>query len=176
MFGMGTGVTPSLQSPRNLLCPQLVACGSCNYKPPATSLLQLKRRANRRRQSRGLPRVLLRVNFMVKPNGQLVAVSFIHCWTSTSALSSRSSSCALLNPRGFGRSHLGKGFVLICVQRLSRLDFATQRCHWRDSWNTRGRSVPVLSYWGQAPSNLLRPHQIGTELSRDVLNPAHVPL
>ena len=175
----GNGCDPLATITQKLALPVArSACGSCNYKPPTTSHkpLQLKRRANRSRQSHGLPGLLLRVNLMVKPNGQLVAVSFIHYWTSTSALSSRSSSCALLNPRGFGRSHLGMGFVLICVQRLSRLNFATQRCHWRDSWNTRGRSVPVLSYWGQVPSNLLRPHQIGTELSRDVLNPAHVPL
>ena len=29
---------------------------------------------------------------------------------------------------------------------------------------------------GAAPSNLQRPRQIGTKLSHDVLNPAHVPL
>ena len=29
---------------------------------------------------------------------------------------------------------------------------------------------------GSSPSNLLRPRQIETELSHDVLNPAHVPL
>jgi hypothetical protein len=49
-------------------------------------------------------------------------------------------------------------------------------CLWRDNWCTGGSSVPVLSYWEQLLSNILRPHQIGTELSHDVLNPAHVPL
>ena len=41
-----------------------------------------------------------------------------------------------------------------------------------DDWLTGGASVPVLSYWGRAPSALLRPRRIGTELSHDVLNPA----
>ena len=45
-----------------------------------------------------------------------------------------------------GRSHLGEGFALICVQRLSRPKFATQLCPWRDNWNTRASSTPVLSY------------------------------
>ena len=49
-------------------------------------------------------------------------------------------------------------------------------CRWRDNRHTGGPSAPVLSYWGRPPSRILRPQQIGTELSRDVLNPAHVPL
>ena len=75
-----------------------------------------------------------------------------------------------------GRSYLGACFPLICFQRLSRPNVATQRCPWRDNWYTRGSSIQVLSYYGQPPSNLLRLPWIGTELSRDVLNPAHVPL
>ena len=45
-----------------------------------------------------------------------------------------------------GRSHLGAGFALICIQRLSQPNFATQLCHWRDNWITRGSSASVLSY------------------------------
>jgi hypothetical protein len=45
-----------------------------------------------------------------------------------------------------GKTHLGEGFTLICLQRLSRPDFATQLCHWRDNWITRGLFIPVLSY------------------------------
>ena len=75
-----------------------------------------------------------------------------------------------------GRSHLEVGFALRCFQRLSDPDIATRRCRWHDNRYTRGPSVPVLSYEGQLPSNLLRPRWIGTELSHDVLNPAHVPL
>ncbi len=69
-----------------------------------------------------------------------------------------------------------EGFALICIQRLSLPNFATLRCHWYDNRITRGSSSRVLSYYGQPHSNLLRPPQIGTELSRDVLNPVHVPL
>ena len=43
-------------------------------------------------------------------------------------------------------SYLGVGFALRCFQRLSRPDFATRRCHWRDNRNTSGLSIPVLSY------------------------------
>ena len=45
-----------------------------------------------------------------------------------------------------GRSHLGVGFPLICFQRLSFTDLATQRCPWQDNWYTRGQCIPVLSY------------------------------
>ena len=75
-----------------------------------------------------------------------------------------------------GRTHLVVGFSLICFQRLSFPDVATERCPWRDNSYTRGQYIPVLSYKGYLLSILLRPQQIGTELSRDVLNPAHVPL
>ena len=69
-----------------------------------------------------------------------------------------------------------EGFTLICFQRFSLPDVATRRYRWRDNRYTRGPSNPVLSYYGQPHSNFLRPWQIETELSRDVLNPAHVPL
>ena len=75
-----------------------------------------------------------------------------------------------------GRHGLEGGFPLRCLQRLSRPRLATRRCHWRDNRCTRGASVPVLSYWGRRLASLLHPRQIGTELSHDVLNPAHVPL
>ena len=43
-----------------------------------------------------------RVNFMVKPNGRLVLVSYTHHCAYTSSLSNRWSSCALLYPFGLG--------------------------------------------------------------------------
>ena len=42
--------------------------------------------------------------------------------------------------------NLGVGFPLRCFQRLSFPDIATGRCHWRDSPQTRGRFISVLSY------------------------------
>jgi hypothetical protein len=42
--------------------------------------------------------------------------------------------------------HLGVGFPLRCFQRLSVPDLATRQCHWRDSRQTRGQFIPVLSY------------------------------
>ena len=44
------------------------------------------------------------------------------------------------------RPRLAEGFTLICLQRLSRPYVATQRCHKRDNWHTRGTSLPILSY------------------------------
>ena len=45
-----------------------------------------------------------------------------------------------------GRTHLVVGFSLICFQRLSLPDLATERCRWRDNSYTRGQCFPVLSY------------------------------
>ena len=45
-----------------------------------------------------------------------------------------------------GRSYLGVGFTLRCLQRLSLPDTATRHCHWHDNRNTGGPSIPVLSY------------------------------
>ncbi len=75
-----------------------------------------------------------------------------------------------------GIPDLEVSFPLRCFQRLSIPDIATQRCHWHDNWNTSGPSTRVLSYYGQGLARILRPRQIGTELSHDVLNPARVPL
>ena len=44
------------------------------------------------------------------------------------------------------RPHLGGGFALRCLQRLSRPDAATRPCAWRRNRLTVGPSVPVLSY------------------------------
>jgi hypothetical protein len=49
-------------------------------------------------------------------------------------------------PTRGGRSHLGTGFPLRCLQRLSLPNVANQPCSWRNNWHTRGSSVPVLSY------------------------------
>ena len=59
------------------------------------------------------------VNFMVKPNELLVTVSSTHYCAYTSVLSNWSSSSALIRYLNLGRSHLGEGFTLICIQRLS---------------------------------------------------------
>ena len=45
-----------------------------------------------------------------------------------------------------GRPGFEGGFLLRCLQQLSRPHLATQRCRWRDNWCTRGASIPVLSY------------------------------
>ena len=114
---------------------------------------------------------------MVKPIDRLVPVCSIPYGTYTSGLSTSSSTRGLIPiSLSGGIPHLGEGFPLRCFQRLSLPNIATQRCDWRHNWNTIGSSIPVLSYWGQLPSSILRPRQIGTKLSHDVLNPARVPL
>ena len=45
-----------------------------------------------------------------------------------------------------GRPRFEGGFLLRCLQQLSRPHLATQRCSWRNNWYTRGTSIPVLSY------------------------------
>ena len=44
------------------------------------------------------------------------------------------------------RPHLGAGFALRCIQRLSPPDAATRPCAWRRNRLTVGPSDPVLSY------------------------------
>ena len=44
------------------------------------------------------------------------------------------------------RPHLGAGFALRCLQRLSPPDAATRRRGWRRDRSTVGPSAPVLSY------------------------------
>ena len=105
----------------------------------------------------------------------LVSVRWTCHHACTPDLSTLSSLRGLIYFR-IGKSHLEVGFTLRCLQRLSLPYLATQLCHWRDNWSTIDMSIPVLSYWGQIFSNFLRPRQIGTELSHDVLNPARVPL
>src|SRR5579875_643698 len=107
----------------------------------------------------------------LEPVGRLGPVGCVRCRTSTPGLSTCWSCTALIGRPGFE-----EGFPLRCFQRLSRPHIATRRCRWRDNRCTRGASIPVLSYWGQRLASLLHPRQIGTELSHDVLNPAHVPL
>src|SRR5208283_1365632 len=46
-------------------------------------------------------------------------------------------------PLRVGRSHLEECFPLICIQRLSLPNFATERCHWHDSSTTTDRDRTV---------------------------------
>ena len=78
---------------------------------------------------------------VIKPIELLVLVSFMHCCTSTSNLSTWWSSTTLM-----GKSSIQVGFPLRCFQRLSCPYIATQRCSWRNNWYTRGTFIPVLSY------------------------------
>jgi hypothetical protein len=71
---------------------------------------------------------------------------------------------------------LGSGFALRCCQRFSVLDVATRRWPGQANRYTSGPAALVLSYWERLPAIILRPWRIETELSRDVLNPARVPL
>ena len=75
-----------------------------------------------------------------------------------------------------GNARFEVGFPLRCFQRLSRPYIAMLHCRWRDNTSTRRTFPPVLSYYVQILSTFQHPRQIGTELSHDVLNPAHVPL
>ena|SRR5699024_2017660 len=44
------------------------------------------------------------------------------------------------------KSNLEEGFVLRCLQHLSRPDVAIELCSWRNNSYTSGLSIPVLSY------------------------------
>ena len=113
---------------------------------------------------------------MVKPHDRLVPVSSADCsrfHTRPINLVVYEGSLGALRP---GIPSLEAGFPLRCFQRLSVPYMATRLCPWQDNRITRGTSTQVLSYYGQLLSSILRPRQIGTKLSHDVLNPARVPL
>ena len=85
----------------------------------------------------------------------------------------------------FLRPYSLNGMRSLILRRASRLDafsaypgrtWLPSVCPGRDNWYTIGPSTAVFSYWRQLLSDFLRLRRIGTELSRDVLNPAHVPL
>ena len=107
--------------------------------------------------------------------GVLVQVRSTPCGAPTPCLSTLCSTRRLTSLR-YGKPHLKAGFTLRCFQRLSLPGAATRLHGWRHDRYTVGPSTPVLSYWGQTPSSFQRPRWIWTELSHDVLNPAHVPL
>lgn len=114
--------------------------------------------------------------YRIKLHEQLVLVSLVSHNTYTPNLSTSWSRTTLQGGLASRKTYLQASFPLRCFQRLSLPHIATQRCHWRDNWYTRGEFTPVLSYQEQPPSIFQRPRQIGTKLSHDVLNPAHVPL
>ena len=85
-------------------------------------------------------------NFMAKPHGRLVPVSFAPRSASTPGLSTWSSPTVLQGACAPGKSDLGVGFTLICLQRLSYRTPLPGVCRWRDNRCTGGSSNPVLSY------------------------------
>src|SRR5690625_3490316 len=76
-------------------------------------------------------------SYRIKPHGQLVSVSYMHCCSSTSDLSTSWSRTTLQGAPGPGMPNLQKSFPLRCLQRLSRPHLATRRCHWHDNRYTR---------------------------------------
>ena len=124
MFGMGTGVSPSLKPPEKLELEK------------NKGLLRLLNRV-RAIGSAGR-RVDQNIGQANRPisTGQLNASQRLHLLPINLVIFQGPS----------GRPHLRGGFPLRCFQRLSFPNLATQRCRWRDNWCTRGSSIPVLSY------------------------------
>ena len=149
VFGMGTGGPPSH---RRRICEDILHSSKL-YRRKCASGISIKSQAL----------------------GVLVQVRSTPCGAPTPCLSTLSSTRRLTISR-YGKPHLKAGFTLRCFQRLSLPNAATRLHGWRHDRYTVGPSTPVLSYWGQSPSSFLRPRWIWTELSHDVLNPAHVPL
>jgi hypothetical protein len=125
VFGMGTGVSPPLQSPENsnLEKNKLWAQESNRIGLEAMGFAV---------EESGI------IGQAERPisTGKLNALQRLHLLPINLVIFQGSS----------GRPHLGGGFPLRCFQRLSFPNIATQRCRWRDNWCTRGSSIPVLSY------------------------------
>ena len=84
--------------------------------------------------------------YRIKPHGQLVLVSYMHCCTYTPSLSTSWSRTTLQGGLAPGIPNLQTSFPLRCLQRLSLPYIATRQCHWHDNRYTSGTSTPVLSY------------------------------
>jgi hypothetical protein len=129
VFGMGTGVAPSLEPPGKLV--KLYKeprreCASDNVNREVLAAEQNSSNSDTQIGQADRP----------ISTDELNASRRLHLPPINLVISQGSS----------GRPHLEGGFPLRCLQRLSFPYVATQRCHWRDNWYTRGTSVPVLSY------------------------------
>src|SRR5829696_8882771 len=120
VFGMGTGVTLPTKSPENF------------SKSNRTVIRQVSRASA---SACCLSKFYGQAMGLIS-SGQLNALLRLHIHPITS-WSTRSLT---------GRSNLGSGFTLRCIQRLSMLHIATERYGWRHNSYTRGGSIPVLSY------------------------------
>ena len=121
VFGMGTGVTLPTKSPENRFKNRIATVPRQVSRASASACCLSKFYG----QAMGLI-----------SSGQLNALLRLHIHPITS-WSTRSLT---------GRSNLGSGFTLRCIQRLSMLHLATERYGWRHNSYTRGGSIPVLSY------------------------------
>ena len=187
MFGMGTGAPPSHRHRIQLVQTFPVSrkdssCAVLGYIPASLKTIQEKKSGiSRNVKCFALcvmdSRLALTRQDSLKSQalGVLVQVRSTPCGAPTPCLSTLCSTRRLTILR-YGKPHLKAGFTLRCFQRLSLPNAATRLHGWRHDRYTVGSSTPVLSYWGQSPSSFLRPRWIWTELSHDVLNPAHVPL
>jgi hypothetical protein len=125
VFGMGTGVSPSASPPENLF----LGAKFYNKKSKYFNLSLTTGGKNKGQVARSIS------------TGQLNALLHLHLQPIDVVVYHRPSGGLL-----HGRPNLGAGFTLRCLQRLSHPDIATRHCHWHDNRNTRGLSIPVLSY------------------------------
>jgi hypothetical protein len=164
VFGMGTGVAPPVWSPEKWPAGGQAA--------PATSFRRsvVQRRDAPCCERTGEWRVLHHVRFrQITLTWTTRPIDRMGCFSCLAAPRSGWSSCLAVRTGRLKRSravharpidlvvfqepthfcwkpHLGGGFALRCLQRLSCPDLATRRCPERDSRHTRGRSSPILSY------------------------------
>jgi len=78
-------------------------------------------------------------------------------------------------PRLSGIPCFEGGFPLRCLQRLSCPIIATQHCYWHNNCPPVDRSPRSSRTRGNSSQVSYTHGRLGTELSHDVLNPAHVP-
>ena len=127
VFGMRTGVAPSLISPVMVKCLQYTH----NY---INILLSISS-----------PKICVFSLYEIKPSTyQYQSTTYITTLPSLAYLPCRLQ--GVLLTLGYGISNLGAGFTLRCFQHLSIPYFATLPCHWRDNRCTIGTFTPVLSY------------------------------
>ena len=130
---------PVSMSPRRRLCASITRL-NCMYQKRSRNLIKMNSKKHRPTAGASSSRIFkttyenfpdilvfypfLRTDIKGQACDLLVAVSSVHCCTSTSVLSTS------FSLRGLGISHLEGGFTLRCLQRLSRPDLAILPWRW----------------------------------------------
>ena len=139
VFGMGTGVSLSVKAP-NLKAEKIFSVSQIKCFWLLFTLTPTLSRQGRGRMREFVFRMCLESLFCVETRFISTALLKLLLALDMQPINLVISKVSQM------KSNLEDGFTLICFQRLSVPNVATQRCLWQDNWYTRDSSFPDLSY------------------------------